>query len=639
MNSLIDTANLVKSFDGILILKSGQRTPSDMSMNGIEEDADDCSPEACSPPEDTLSIHHHNGSSIQTIEELSGVVSDSEHYLDDDNDNDGDHLSKKSISSNNHPSQDAPPMDTMINVSGISIRPFDKEKSRRVIFPAIHADLAGGDTDHNSDTSPNSSLFRSQSTDAVHNGKDVEKVNVNWVSVPTSPGTISNKVNMMSIDLNKMMIPPFQKCKTKSDAASTASNNTDHPIILSSINESVPIPSTFTNSTTNTTKHKFLLIPPSFPPHTNQTLPKPIPTSQSTNKKLNSSILRSGKYSKYSVHLSKKSSLLSMSKGENTTTDKDQDTLRACTTISPKRNRSASCAVDVLSTMNQSLNNKFPFPSKSNLLRHTSIQVIDSTTKVRFDPRVWVHEFHRPKDENIWFTAAELDRFKYDTMQRIQRWNRCNKNGVDFIPSGTGRIISSSSGLRASGNMSAMRALFSNPALSYEIEDEDDSHIKEGLDSVTSCILTPEDIDKACEREFQSVLLVDSHDIFLNLLTKGIKNILPHVKVSSAYTSEEAWKQIIIARNKCPMSEGGCSHGFDLIIVEERISFFQHLRFRDGLKGEMSDTGKGKGVSLGSGSSLIKRIKEEEALMRSSSTSWRKGYSSSLEVWKRNFFN
>jgi len=607
MNSLIDSSDLIKSFEGVLILKSGQRTPSEMSMNWTEEeDTDDCSPEACSPPEHSLSSHHIS-SSIQTIEELSGVVSCP-----------AGESSSQSSRDQNHPPRHqrfatVPMVDALISASGSLNR---QDKSRRVIFPAIHPDGSVMDkTDQNSETSPNSSLFRSQSADALHKveGGEEETTAANFIPVPTSPGTVLNKINKISIDVEKMMIPPFQTIKVNS---TLSANN--KPIEPSVVESNIP-------SLTSTAKHKLLLVPPSFPPHNVLTLPKAHQPETQT-KKPNPSILRLGKYSKYSTHLSKKSSQQTMSK----TTDNpnnDLDMIRTSpTTSSPRRNRSASCAVEISTSIN---NKTFWNPEKKNIMRHTSIQVMDSRSLVRFDPRVWVHEFHRPKDENIWFTAAELDRFKYETMQRIQRWTRSNKNVLDFIPSGTGRIISSSSGLRTSGNMSAMRALFSNPALSYDMEDEDEGPTNR-IDSST-CVLSTEDIDKTCEREFKSVLLVDSHDIFLNLLTKGIKSILPHVRVTCAYTSEEAWKQIIIARNKDPMSEGGCPHGFDLIIVEERIAFFPH-RSRDGVKREVDDVGKGKGVSLGSGSNLIKRIKEEEALMRSSSTSWRKGYSSSLEV-------
>jgi len=261
------------------------------------------------------------------------------------------------------------------------------------------------------------------------------------------------------------------------------------------------------------------------------------------------------------------------------------------------------------------------------LTRHTSIEEIEHK-QIRFDPRVWVYEFQRPQDEKIWFTASELERFKYEAISRIQRWNYKGADTMDILPSGTGRIVSVV-GRRGTGGSSAMRALFSNPALSSDFEDDDEVITGNKDCSASKCAhsVNENKLKEAMLSEIQSILLVDPHDIFLGLLTKGIRSMLPHAKISSAHNCDEAWKQIKIARSKTPLSDGGCTHGFDIIIVEERLTPFLYQNRREKM---LYDSGKPPKEELGT--HLIRSIRSEEAVMERNSRVWSEGKGSALQV-------
>jgi len=47
--------------------------------------------------------------------------------------------------------------------------------------------------------------------------------------------------------------------------------------------------------------------------------------------------------------------------------------------------------------------------------------------------------------------------------------------------------------------------------------------------------------------------------------------MVPHAMVATARSSEEAMLRIGAAREAFPLSDGGCTHGFDIIIIEERL--------------------------------------------------------------------
>jgi len=173
-----------------------------------------------------------------------------------------------------------------------------------------------------------------------------------------------------------------------------------------------------------------------------------------------------------------------------------------------------------------------------------------SCTRIKFDPRVWVIEFKRSIHEDIWFSNEEMNQFKLQAIKRIQQ------REMKMIHSGTGRIV----GVRPSS--SASKIVFSNQALSAEDEECED-------DSTQS---VPRSFHSVVTSEIRSVLIIDPHDLILILLAKGIKSMLPHVSITVAHNSGEALERIFDARQNFPLSEGGCTHGFDLIIIEERLA-------------------------------------------------------------------
>lgn len=227
--------------------------------------------------------------------------------------------------------------------------------------------------------------------------------------------------------------------------------------------------------------------------------------------------------------------------------------------------------------------------SSRKITRHISHEGINDPREkqIRFDPRVWVHEVQKVATDRCWYNEEDMQRFKKEAIFRIRNWTRKrlanSQSGI--IATGTGRIIS-----RDRTPFKIDKAFYTNPALSLEAEDED---LPQDIES-TSVKKT-----KALVTEIKRVLLVDSYDIFLKLLSRDIKAMLPHVEITTAYTVSEALKKIEEAR-----SIHKTSHGFDLIIVEHRLRPPGRGRGRGG---ERQARGQTSVMSL-SGSNLIQRI-------------------------------
>eukprot|EP00586_Coscinodiscus_wailesii_P018944 CAMPEP_0172517264 /NCGR_PEP_ID=MMETSP1066-20121228/283455_1 /TAXON_ID=671091 /ORGANISM="Coscinodiscus wailesii, Strain CCMP2513" /LENGTH=311 /DNA_ID=CAMNT_0013299167 /DNA_START=47 /DNA_END=979 /DNA_ORIENTATION=+ len=86
-----------------------------------------------------------------------------------------------------------------------------------------------------------------------------------------------------------------------------------------------------------------------------------------------------------------------------------------------------------------------------------------------------------------------------------------------------------------------------------------------------------ESIDDDHERELlrssvKTILVVDSHPLFLLLLVKSLKTMIPLAKIFMARSGEEAWSIIKKTRLKGKNSGDKSNHGFDIIITKEKLT-------------------------------------------------------------------
>uniref|UniRef100_A0A7S2LQ49 Uncharacterized protein n=1 Tax=Leptocylindrus danicus TaxID=163516 RepID=A0A7S2LQ49_9STRA len=159
--------------------------------------------------------------------------------------------------------------------------------------------------------------------------------------------------------------------------------------------------------------------------------------------------------------------------------------------------------------------------------------------KVSFASRVRVLEFERSKDEDShgfagWFTPLELAKFKADAVRQMRE-----ERARLFI----------------GGRTRSMRGseAFATPIMP---------------------VVTPSGsprIKPSITTEIQNILVVDVHDIFLKLFSKALKEMMPHVKVVTAMSAIEALKQIEIAKLAHGNRLDAPTHGFDIVIAEERL--------------------------------------------------------------------
>eukprot|EP00816_Leptocylindrus_hargravesii_P011571 CAMPEP_0196810092 /NCGR_PEP_ID=MMETSP1362-20130617/9931_1 /TAXON_ID=163516 /ORGANISM="Leptocylindrus danicus, Strain CCMP1856" /LENGTH=562 /DNA_ID=CAMNT_0042184959 /DNA_START=168 /DNA_END=1856 /DNA_ORIENTATION=- len=159
--------------------------------------------------------------------------------------------------------------------------------------------------------------------------------------------------------------------------------------------------------------------------------------------------------------------------------------------------------------------------------------------KVCFASRVRVLEFERSKDEDShglagWFTPLELAKFKADAVRQMRE-----ERARLFI----------------GGQTRSMRGaeVFATPIMP---------------------VVTPSGPPRtkpSITTEIQNILVVDVHDIFLKLFSKALKVMMPHVKVVTAMSAIEALKQIEIAKLAHGNRLDAPTHGFDIVIAEERL--------------------------------------------------------------------
>lgn len=192
--------------------------------------------------------------------------------------------------------------------------------------------------------------------------------------------------------------------------------------------------------------------------------------------------------------------------------------------------------------------------------------------KISFDPRVWVREFSRSKEEEetTWFSSNDLETFKREVIQLMME-----RSETELVPTGTGRFVPRKV-------IPPSKAFFSNKAL--QLESEEDIALSESISEKV------ETRRKLAEQQVKRVLIVDPHDICIKLFTKGLRSIFPHIETVGVSTCEEALAH-------CE------SVSFDMILVEQRLKHIQHHQIHK--------------CSISSGAELLKalKVKMEEAVL------------------------
>lgn len=171
----------------------------------------------------------------------------------------------------------------------------------------------------------------------------------------------------------------------------------------------------------------------------------------------------------------------------------------------------------------------------------------DSSRKVRFDPRVTVTEF--PDFERRWFSDADLERFRVETVVLAQRYlikypemiDVYNKPRLDPV-TGTMR----------------KKALYTLPAL---------SSVDEG-DGLPELSKQPRAMKELAFMEVKKILVVDRNKLILDLFCRSLRLIFPHAHIATAQTSEEAFD---LYQKAVPVDSYAPRTGFDIVIAEEHL--------------------------------------------------------------------
>ena len=172
--------------------------------------------------------------------------------------------------------------------------------------------------------------------------------------------------------------------------------------------------------------------------------------------------------------------------------------------------------------------------------RHQSLESFSN--KIKFNPHITVYEYectdYEQRGGDKWFTGDELASFKEEAIHRIRL------RSLRVLPTGGSIGVSCN---------------FNHPALSSEDEGDTSATVH----------------DDTLSQEIKNILVVDVHQVFLELFEKGLRHMLPHVSFSTARSADDAITKINSAKIAVP------NKGYDVIIVEERLrgsfSSIRHL--------------------------------------------------------------
>jgi hypothetical protein len=124
--------------------------------------------------------------------------------------------------------------------------------------------------------------------------------------------------------------------------------------------------------------------------------------------------------------------------------------------------------------------------------------------------RVGVHLFERPADEVIWFTSDEMKAFQLDAARTIYNYES------QLLLNETGRAVE-----KHKLHLDSSRVLFTHPAL--QIIDNDSPLCLPAPTSPSQNMDHRDNLVKAvAEREIRRILIVDPHDLCLQLWKKPL---------------------------------------------------------------------------------------------------------------------
>lgn len=254
--------------------------------------------------------------------------------------------------------------------------------------------------------------------------------------------------------------------------------------------------------------------------------------------------------------------------------------------------------------------------------RHASLECLANNKKISFDPHIRVFEFpitdYEKRGGEKWFSEDELAGFKQQAIQRIRL-----RSMTKILPTGTGRSLTvtpkenqgnaSKNGGNPKGSIN-----FNHPALGCEDEFDESGRSRKCSEKGA---LSLDRASAITAQEIRNVLVVDPHQIFLSLFSKSLKHMIPHASVATARSVEEAMTKIEAARKAFPLSDGGSTHGFDIIVIEERLpgSFSgqqlasgQRASLQRGSTQTAGDDSAQRRWDMTSGSALIRYLVESE---------------------------
>ena len=204
----------------------------------------------------------------------------------------------------------------------------------------------------------------------------------------------------------------------------------------------------------------------------------------------------------------------------------------------------------------------------------STLDTLPTRKTVRFDPRIWIHEFDRTDADRkaLWFSVQDLNQFKFGAMRCIMAYKSRVSN------------TTTQSNVKSMGKKKSGSVLFSHPALGidndYDECEADSHHVDSDLIRLgaTRNNIVNQFREAVAENEIRNILVVDPQDICLKLYAKGLRRMFPNATIVTARNKEEALHHAELLSSK------KSGNDFDVIVYDEpkslelsSLNIFEHL--------------------------------------------------------------
>eukprot|EP00934_Nitzschia_sp_Nitz4_P005773 Nitzschia sp. Nitz4//scaffold292_size23309//4990//6312//NITZ4_008495-RA/size23309-processed-gene-0.7-mRNA-1//1//CDS//3329546164//5763//frame0 len=245
-------------------------------------------------------------------------------------------------------------------------------------------------------------------------------------------------------------------------------------------------------------------------------------------------------------------------------------------------------------------------PPRAGGMRREKSEPSRLPSQIKFDPRVWIREYPNDVDQfdSVWYSPEDLERFRRHAWALMLAYDQKHpqpaKQVDQVLFTGTGRTIAleNKKGAKSASSQQQQRkhCLFTHPAMSGAALLCHERMLQAALRTEPFRAVM-------AQQEVRRILLVDPHDICLNLFRKAFAAIFPRAEIVAVRNAKDAMECLTtLAENTCGGSGNGTGSGssstqqqpqtstqpshrhrkrsspLDIVLIEERLNPLFHAK-------------------------------------------------------------